>query len=310
MGIRPLPSKTQAINNMHPPKTAKQVCIFLGLAGYYRKFIETFTQIAKALTLLTHHKTKFEWSPTHHTSFMMVKEAIIQAPTLHYPDPGKKYIVYMDASGEKCGRQLSQDHNGTKLPVAFFSHTFTETQRKRSTTEQEAYGVYYAITKWNYYLQGSDIIVCNNHKPLAKLLNGKNANNIVNRWGLELASYHITFKWISGARNKAANCLSRLVNLPNNTQATVMMLTVTNSDGPAFNTRSQASQQCQTTKDTGPSNIPSITNPALTTVESTQDITPKPLTANRHEALFQMQRTDTFCENISKRLSNSKGPQH
>ena len=67
-------------------------------------------------------------------------------------------------------------------PIAFLSHTFTETQRKWSRTEQEAYGVYYAVAKWNYYLQGMDIIVRNDHKPLAKFLNGKNTNNKVNRW--------------------------------------------------------------------------------------------------------------------------------
>ena len=175
------------------------------------------------------------------------------------------------------------------------------------------YGVYYAITKWNYYLQGSNTIVCNDHKPLAKFLNGKNTNNKVNRWGLEFSTYNITFEWISGARNKAANCLSRLVKLPNNTEATVMMLTTTNSDRPAFNTQSQTSQQYQTTKDIIPSNIPSITNPVtsdLTTVETTQDITSKPLTTKRHEALLQMQKTDPFCKCISTRLSNVKAPQH
>ena len=96
---------------------------------------------------------------------------------------------------------------------------------------------------------------------------------------MELATYNITFKWISGAINKAAKCLSRLVKLPNNTEATVMMLRAINSDRPAFNTRSQTSQQCQTTKHTGPSNTPSITNPAtseLTIVETIQDITPNP----------------------------------
>ena len=101
--------------------------------------------------------------------------------------------------------QLSQEHNGTEFPVAFLLHTFWETQRKWSMTEQEAYEVYYAITKWNHYLQGVTIIVRNNHKPLAKFLNGKNANNKVNRWGLGLATYNVTFKWISGAKNKAAD---------------------------------------------------------------------------------------------------------
>ena len=122
-----------------------------------------------------------------------MKEAIIQAPILHYPDPNKKYIVYTDASDDACRAQLSQEHDVTEFPIASMSHTFTETQRKWSTTKQEAYGVYYTITKWNYYLQGADITVKNDHKPLAKFLNGENANNRVNRWSLELATYNITF---------------------------------------------------------------------------------------------------------------------
>ena len=66
-----------------------------------------------------------------------------------------------------------QEHNGTEFSIAFLSHTFTETQRKWSTTKQEAYRIYYVITKWNYYLQGAHITVKNDHKPLAKFLNGK-----------------------------------------------------------------------------------------------------------------------------------------
>ena len=103
---------------------------------------------------------------------------------------------------------------GAEFLVAFLSHTFTDTQRRWSTPEQEAYGIYFAIKKWNYYPQGADIIVRNDHKPLARFLNGKNKNTKINRWGLELTSYNITFEWISGARNKAADCLSRLVELP------------------------------------------------------------------------------------------------
>ena len=76
---------------------------------------------------------------------------------------------------------MPAEHSSLKNTMAFLSHTFTETQHKWSTTEQEAFGVYYAITKWNYCLQGADIIVRNDHKPLAQFLNGKNTNNKVNR---------------------------------------------------------------------------------------------------------------------------------
>ena len=164
--------------------------------------------------MLTRMDIKFEWKEIHQDTFMKLKEAIIQAPILQYPDTTKPYIVYTDASDDACGVQLSQIHDGTKFPVAFLSHTFTDTQRRWSTPKQEAYGIYFAIKKWNYYLQGVDIIVRNDHKPLARFLNGKNENTKTNRWGLELASYNITFEWISGARNKAADCLSRLVELP------------------------------------------------------------------------------------------------
>ena len=206
--------------------------------------------MAKPLTLLTCHKAKFEWTPVQHTAFMMLKEAIILAPIICYPDPAMRYILYTDASDDACGAQLSQEHDGTKFPIAFLCHTFTETQRKWSTPEQEAYGVYYAITKWNYYLQGADIIVHNYHKPIAKFLNIKNTNNKVNRWGLELATYNITFKRISGAQNKVTDCLSTLVKLQTDGKATIKLLTATNLDRPAFNTRSKTSHQHQANTDT------------------------------------------------------------
>ena len=179
---------------MRPPTTPKQVRAFLGLVGYYRKFIKGFAKIAKPLTLLTRQQVKFDWILKHHATFLHLKEAIVQAPILHYPNPSKKYIVYTDASNDTCRAQLSQEHNRTEFPVAFLSHTFTETQWKWSTAEQEAFGIYYIITKWNYYLQGTDIIVRNDHKPLACFLNGKNTNNKVNRWSLELATYNISFE--------------------------------------------------------------------------------------------------------------------
>ena len=152
---------------MKPPTTPKQVRAFLGLVGYYRKFIKGFAKIPKPLTLLTRQQVKFDWTLEHHAAFLHLKEAIVQVPILHYPNPNKKYIVYTDTSDDAFGAQLSQEHNGTEFPVAFLSHTFSETQCKLSTTEQEAFGIYHAITKWNYYLQGADIIIRNDHKSLA-----------------------------------------------------------------------------------------------------------------------------------------------
>ena len=284
---------------MNPPTTPKQVRAFLRLVGYYRKFIRGFAKIAKPLTLLTRQQVKFDWTPEHQEAFIHLKEAIVQAPILHYPNPNKTYIVYTDASDDACRAQLSQEHNGTEFLVAFLSHTFTDTQCKWSTTEQEAFGVYYAIMKWNYYLQGADIIVRNDHKPLAQFLNGKNTNNKVNRWSLELATYNITFEWISGAKNKAADCLSRLVSP---TGTSINTLTASLNDGPAFHTRSCS----QSISD------PTSAPPVEPTLHISQDDTPmlKSLTADQWDALLQMQRTDPFCKHISKRLLNGKAPHY
>ena len=124
-GIKPLLSKTQTIQYMHPPKMPKQVHAFLGLVGYYRKFIKNFAKIAKPLILLTHQQAKFEWTPTHHNAFLILKESVIQTPILHYPDQKKCYIIHTDALDDAYGAQLSQEHDSMEFPIAFLSQTFT-----------------------------------------------------------------------------------------------------------------------------------------------------------------------------------------
>ena len=122
--IHPLPSKTQTIQKMHPPTTPKQVRAFLGLVGYYLKFIKDFAKIAKPLTLLTSQQVKFEWTPADHEAFLKLKDSIIQAPMLWYPNPSKRYIAYKDVLDDTCRAQLTEAHDGMEFPIAFLSHTF------------------------------------------------------------------------------------------------------------------------------------------------------------------------------------------
>ena len=160
----------------------KQVCAFLGLKGCYRKCIRNFAQIAKHLYTINSSANIILVDTNPSQCFFKSQGISHQAPICTLSNPKKCYIVYTDTSDDACGAQLSQEHNGTEFQIAFFSHTCTDTQQKWSTTKQEAYGVYYVVMKRNYYLQGAEIIVCNDHKPLARFLNGKNANNKVNRW--------------------------------------------------------------------------------------------------------------------------------
>ena len=312
-GIRPVPAKMEAIKAKHPPVNPKQVCAFLGLVGYYRKFIKNFAKIAKPLPMLTCMDVKFKWKETHHCTFMKLKDAIIQAPILRYPDTTKPYIMYTDASDDACGAQLSQMHNKAEFPVAFLSHTFTDTQRRWSTPEQEVYGIYFTIKKWNYYLQEADIVVRNDHKPLAWFLNEKNENMKINRWGLELTSYNITFEWISGAKNKATDCLSQLVELPKkhqkNPNGTKPMLinmvkAVTTRGGmretPTIKeTKKQPPLETNLNKD----NTPRTEVSKDTTNNSCKD-NPK------DTSIKEMQSTDPFCKCITKRLLNKTAPKH
>ena len=131
-GIKQVPAKTEAIKARHQPVNPKQVRAFLGLVGYYRKFIKNFAKIAKPLAVLACMDVKFKWMETHCCTFMKLKDAIIQAPILRYPDTTKPYIMYTDTSDNACRAQLSQMHEEAEFPVAFLSHTFTDTQRRWS----------------------------------------------------------------------------------------------------------------------------------------------------------------------------------
>ena len=149
-------------------------------------------------------------------------------------------------------------------------------------------------------MQGTDIIVRNDHKPLVQFLNGKNTNNKVKRWSLEISTYNISFEWISGAKNKAAICLSRLVKP---ITSSVNMLTACSTDGLAFHTKSH-------TQNTSSSTTPTPHPDAAPHISQEFTTAPKPLTADCLEALLQMQKTDPFCKCISRRLLNGKAPHH
>ena len=92
--------------------------------------------MAKPLTLLTHQKATFEWTPIHHTAFLTLKESVTQAPILHYLDPTKQYIVYTDVSDNACGAQLSQENDGTEFPIAFY-HTLSWTSKGNGAPENK-----------------------------------------------------------------------------------------------------------------------------------------------------------------------------
>ena len=123
------PYKLKAIKEWQAPISKKEVRQFLGFAGFYREFIQNYTQITKPLTILTHQDWKWTWGPTHQQAFEFLKNEFMKAPILARPDYSKRFIVETDALDQAIGAILSQiQDNGKAHPVAYYSHTLNDTE--------------------------------------------------------------------------------------------------------------------------------------------------------------------------------------
>ena len=118
-GFTPLPEKLESIRNMPRPKTPKEVKQFLGLIGYYRKFVPRFSDIARSLTNLTRHDTEFIWTEKCDKAFKHLKELLTKHLILRYPDPGRGYTLFTDASGIGWAGVLAQEFEDDKGNTRF-----------------------------------------------------------------------------------------------------------------------------------------------------------------------------------------------
>ena len=211
-GVRTNPEKVEAIIAMKAPTDVKRVRGFLGMIGYYRRFIKNFSDIATPLTALTKKGAPFKWTPECQAAFERLKQDMVSAPILRYPNPNLPYLVYTDASDNACGAMLAQRRltDSQPHPIAYLSHSFTPCQKKWATNEQECFGIYFALRKWHNIVFGRDVIVYNDHKPLEHMMTAQSANSKINRWATEIMDYSPTFKWIPGSQNLAADFLSRM----------------------------------------------------------------------------------------------------
>ena len=130
-----------------------------------------------------------------------MKDAILK-----YPDPSKRYVIFTDASDQAAG-VLCQEYTD---PIAYLSAQFSDTQLKWSTLVKEGYAIYYCIKKWRPYLEDAQILLKSDAKSLERFLEGRTNNLKLDRWSLELQGRRIQCVHISGTKNKAADCLSRL----------------------------------------------------------------------------------------------------
>jgi hypothetical protein len=154
-GIAMEPSKIQSIVEWPTPKSVTHVLSFLGLAGYYRRFIAGFSSIAAPLHHLSSKKVQWVWGKGEQTAFEQLKQAMVSAPVLAAPDWERPFTVTTDASDFAIGAVLSQGEGLDCRPVSFLSRKMNEAETHYETHDRELLGVVYALRKWRHYLHGS-----------------------------------------------------------------------------------------------------------------------------------------------------------
>jgi hypothetical protein len=208
-GIKPNPKKIEAIQRFPIPKTAKDIKSFLGLLGYYRRFIKNFARITKPFTTCLKKGAKIEHTDEFCRTFQFCKDILCNDPILQYPDFKKPFILTTDASNFAIGAILSQGNIGTDLPVAYASRTLNPAECNYSTIEKELLAVVWATKYFRPYLFGRKFVIVTDHKPLQWLFNLKEPNSRLVRWRLKLEEFDYKIIYKKGKQNTNADALSR-----------------------------------------------------------------------------------------------------
>lgn len=209
-GVRPDPGKIAAVENFPTPVNVKGIQSFLGLAGYYRKFIKDFSQIAKPLTELTKKDVEYRWTAQQEDAFDKLKVALTTAPVLQYPDFMRPFIVTTDASDKAIGAILSQGEVGDDLPICYASRTLNKAERNYTTTEKELLAIVWGIAQFRPYVYGTRFTVVTDHQPLTWLFGVKDPGSRLMRWRLKLSEHEFDIVYKAGKRNTNADALSRI----------------------------------------------------------------------------------------------------
>ena len=217
--IRPDPSSVAAVTQCKSPTTFHQLQKVLGATNYYRKFIENYADLAEPLIRLTADGgSKFHWTTTHETALRRILHCLTTAPVLALPDispDAPPFVLYTDASNVAIGAVLSQlppdsqfALKETYRPIAYFSKTLSEAERKYSTTERELYAIVKAIEHFRHYLYANFIVVTD-HQALVHLLPSDRAPSRIHRWSIRLLGYHFAVHYRKGIEHDNADAMSR-----------------------------------------------------------------------------------------------------
>uniref|UniRef100_A0A1I7U677 RNA-directed DNA polymerase n=1 Tax=Caenorhabditis tropicalis TaxID=1561998 RepID=A0A1I7U677_9PELO len=194
------------------PANINEIRRFVGMAGFFRKFIPGFSDIAEPLTRLTRKDLKFVWDQDQQAAFEKLRGCLSSEPVLGYPDYDKPFHIFCDASAVAQGAALMQSRpeNGKDFyAIAYASRTLSDPETRWPAIQVEMGAIIFALRQFRPYVCMSKIILHSDHKPLTFLLQKSKTHDNLARWLIELQCYDITIVHIDGKKNTVADCLSR-----------------------------------------------------------------------------------------------------
>lgn len=212
-GLHTNPEKIKPILNYSVPKTSKEVRRFLGMSGWYRRFIPDFANLSAPLSDLLKKGKKFYWTEEANEAFLKLKSSLISAPVLVNPDFNKPFAIQTDASETAIAGVLVQDWEvkGEEKVISYFGRKLTSAEKKYATTEKEALAVLESVNKFRGYIEGTHVTVITDHASLMWLQNLKNPSGRLARWALKMQQFDMTIKHRPGRLHLVPDALSRAI---------------------------------------------------------------------------------------------------
>lgn len=210
LGLKTDPAKVTPILNFPKPTCVKEVRQFIGVAGWYRRFIKNFSSIAAPITELTKKpKKKFIWCDNADSAFRVLKTALVSAPILRNPDFTQPFTIQADASDKGVGAVITQGEGDEERVIAYFSKKLEPAQTLYTTTEKECLAVILAIQQFRCYIEGDRFKVITDHASLKWLRNLKDPSGRLGRWALFLQQYDYEIVHRKGKDHVVPDALSR-----------------------------------------------------------------------------------------------------
>ena len=205
------PKKVEAVVKLKPPRSKRGIRAFLGITGYYRRFIKDYARIAKPLVRLLKKSADFRWSDEQQSAFETLKTCLTTAPILAAPDFDKPFIVKTDACKLGLAGILCQlDNDGQEVVIEYYSRTCNDAERSYHATDLEGLAAFEAISHWDHFLSHSSFKLITDHSALRYLMSMKKPRHRIARIIARLMSYNMTIEHRAGATLTDCDGLSRV----------------------------------------------------------------------------------------------------